>query len=122
MSQPKPTLVLGATPNENRYAFRATNMLLSAGHPVILVGNKSGSIQGNAILNEFPQNRDIHTITLYLGAPRQREYYDAILESGVQRIIFNPGTQNPELSTRAEKKGIECINACNLVMLATDQY
>ncbi len=122
MSQQKPTLVLGATPNENRYAYRATTMLIAANHPVFLVGNKTGNIQGVPVRNGFPDDETVHTITLYLGAPRQRNYYKPILKSGAQRIIFNPGTQNPELEELAKKEGIECVNACNLVMLATQQF
>lgn len=122
MSQIKPTLVLGATPKENRYAFRASRMLISAGHPVILVGNREGDIDREPIHTTFPKEVNIHTITLYLGAPRQREYYQEILNSGAKRIIFNPGTNNPELMTMAEKSGISCEVACNLVMLATNQF
>ena len=118
----KKTLILGASTNPERYAYKAAKMLLRNNHPIVLVGNKEGEIDGNTILLTFPKMEEIHTITLYLGVARQKEYYQDILESGVQRIIFNPGTHNDELIKMAVDKGIECESACTLVMLTTDQY
>ncbi|MFN9960216.1 MAG: CoA-binding protein, partial [bacterium] len=45
-----------------------------------------------------------------------------ILALHPRRIIFNPGTENPELEKLAASKGIEAVEACTLVMLATHQY
>ena len=118
----KTTLILGASANDNRYSYRAAQMLLAANHPIIMVGNKSGEINGHAILTSFPKDANIHTITLYLGAPRQKAYYEDILQSGAKRIIFNPGTINPELKQKAQEVGIYCEEACNLVKLATGQF
>ena len=39
-----------------------------------------------------------------------------------KRIIFNPGTENPEFEQMAEARGIEALEACTLVMLQTKQY
>ncbi|RME99658.1 MAG: CoA-binding protein, partial [Bacteroidetes bacterium] len=50
------------------------------------------------------------------------EYYDYILRLKPKRIIFNPGTENPELIHLAKAHGIEPDLACTLVMLATDSY
>jgi hypothetical protein len=39
-----------------------------------------------------------------------------------ERIIFNPGTENPILVQLAHAAGISTIEACTLVMLTTGQY
>jgi len=39
-----------------------------------------------------------------------------------KRIIFNPGTENQELKKLAEAQGIECLEACTLVMLSVGVY
>lgn len=122
MQQNKPTLVVGATPNPQRYAFIATNMLLDHHHDVVLFGIKKGEIRGLEIRNEWPENEVIDTITLYLGPQNQPQYYDRILASKPKRIIFNPGTENQELKKIAEEIGIECTYACTLVLLQTNQY
>lgn len=117
----KPTLVLGASANPERYAWKAAVMLLDYGHTIIPVGIKKGEIAEHPIQREFPAEAP-HTITLYLNALNQQPWYDAILNSGVQRIIFNPGTENGELQEAAEVRGIETLEACTLVLLRTGQY
>jgi hypothetical protein len=39
-----------------------------------------------------------------------------------KRIIFNPGTENPELQRMAIQAGIKPIEACTLVMLGVGNY
>ena len=118
----KKTLILGATTNPSRYAYLAANRLVNAGHQIINVGIKSGQVAGEPIQSFESFHLDIDTITLYLGLQNQKEYYKYILETNPKRIIFNPGTENPELEELAQKQGIEVIEACTLVMLATNQY
>jgi hypothetical protein len=83
---------------------------------------KLGEVAGVPI--EMPEtiHHDLDTITLYLGPDNQIPYYDYILKSKPDRIIFNPGTENPELEELATAQGIQCAEACTLVLLATGQY
>ncbi|WP_038032910.1 CoA-binding protein [Thermonema rossianum] len=123
----KKTLILGATPNLSRYAYIAASMLSQYGHPFVPVGIKKGEVFGQKILSKAEAEamlkpRDIHTITLYVNPLRQQEWYDFLLNLQPQRIIFNPGTENPALAERAQAQGIETVEACTLVMLRTGQY
>jgi len=118
----KKTLVIGASPNGERYSYKATAMLQEYGHEVIPVGIKEGKINGLDILVGKPKYDDIHTVTLYIGAQRQNEYYDYILSLKPKRLIMNPGTENMELKELAEKNGIDVQMACTLVLLRTSQY
>ena len=45
-----------------------------------------------------------------------------ILKLGPKRVIFNPGTENPELYKLLKYNGIAVEIACTLVLLATNQY
>lgn len=118
----KKTLVLGATPNSGRYAHMASERLAGKGHPIVNVGLKSGTVAGVPI--EKPENihNDIDTITLYVGPDNQPPLYDYILNTHPKRIIFNPGTENPELQQLANEKGIETQYACTLVLLSIGEY
>ncbi|MEM8526335.1 MAG: CoA-binding protein [Bacteroidota bacterium] len=116
------TLVLGASTNPSRVSYDAVHRLKNAGEEVIPLSNKKGEIADIPILNDTPELEGIDTITLYLNPQRQVFYYDYILSLKPHRIIFNPGTENPELSKLAREKGIETENACTLVMLATGTY
>jgi len=119
----KRTLVLGASPNPERYAFKATGMLTEHNHPVFPVGLRAGKIEGLAILTDTPPIENIDTVTLYVGPKNQPVYYDYILNVIVpKRIIFNPGTENDVLVKKAQKKGILTEEACTLVLLSIGNY
>jgi len=118
----KKTLVLGATNNPNRYAYRAAQSLLRHGHEIALVGIRKGEVAGQPIINDKKPVKDIDTVTLYVGPQNQPEWYDYILNLHPRRIVFNPGTENPELERLANKQGIQTLEACTLVMLATNSY
>jgi hypothetical protein len=38
------------------------------------------------------------------------------------RVIFNPGTENPELMEMLDAAGIPYLEACTLVMLRAGQF
>lgn len=122
MSSSKRTLIIGASENPERYANKAYHSLKNHGHPILMIGNKEGAIDGNKIVNGTPEFSDVDTITLYLNPKNQESYYNYILSLNPKRIIFNPGTENNELESLANQKGIETIQACTLVLLATGQY
>ncbi|UJH92395.1 CoA-binding protein [Antarcticibacterium sp. 1MA-6-2] len=118
----KKTLVLGASLNPSRYSNIAIKRLSSYKQPTVAVGLKKGEVSGVAITNEQQDFDDVHTVTLYLNPQRQKEYYDYILSLQPERVIFNPGTENPELYDLLRKNNIEIEVACTLVMLSTNQY
>ncbi len=122
MSSSKKTLVLGASTNQDRVSYEAVLRLSRAGHEVVPVGIREGEIEGYPILTGEPEIADVDTITLYLNPERQRAYTDYILGLKPKRIIFNPGTENPELIRQARQAGIETEIACTLVMLSLKQY
>src|SRR3978361_472467 len=118
----KKTLILGATPNEGRYANLAANRLVRSGHTIVNVGIKEGAVAGVPIEKAETIHDDIDTITLYVGPRHQEGLYNYILDTHPKRIIFNPGTENSELRRMANDKGIETEYACTLVMLSIGQY
>ena len=121
---PKKTVIIGATPNASRYAYTAAGMLTEYQHPIVPVGIKKGTVFDQAILDmrQEPAVEEVHTVTLYLGARHQPEWYDYILSLKPQRLIFNPGTENREFYQRATQQGIEAIEACTLVMIRAGTY
>lgn len=118
----KRTLIIGASPNTSRYANKAAFRLVNTGHKIVNIGIRKGEAAGVEIEEVGEVYPKIHTITLYIGKEHQPEYYDYILKTNPKRLIFNPGAENDELYELAEKAGIEAIEACTLVMLATNQY
>ena len=118
----KKTLVIGASVKQERYSYLAINRLVKHGFEVVALGLKTGEVAGITIDTELKLYENIHTVTLYINASVQKMYYDYILNIKPQRVIFNPGTENPELYKILEKNNILYEVACSLVLLSTNQY
>lgn len=116
------TLVLGASTNPARYSYLAINRLKNAGKEVVAIGNKPGKVSGIPINTGLLHIDGLNTITLYLSPENQKGYYEYIIGLKPKRVIFNPGTENPEFIKLLKQNGIDTEIACTLVLLATGQY
>ena len=118
----KKTLVFGTSLKTNRFSNLAFNRLLDHNIDTVAFGLKTGNIRGTLVATKLHDFRNIHTITLYIGSKRQPEYYGGLLKINPKRVIFNPGTENPELYKILKNNHIHVEVACTLVLLATNQY
>lgn len=118
----KPTVVIGASPNTDRYSYKATISLQNHQHTVFPIGIRPGKINNLEIITNKPALNDIDTVTLYVGPDNQPNWYEYILSLKPKRIIFNPGTENSEFEKIATDNQIEVLNACTLVLLSIGQY
>lgn len=122
MIKNKKTLVLGASTKPARYSFLAIEKLVEKGHSVLAIGQNAGEVAGIKIQTKAVPLKNIDTVTLYLNPLRQRDYYNYIVEAQPKRVVFNPGTENPEFYQLLKLNDIKVEIGCTLVMLATNQY
>lgn len=115
-------LIIGASTNPDRYAFIALSLLKKKGHEVFLKGNKVGIASGLPIHVDTNDFDHIHTVTLYVGPQNQQKLLEDLAQIKPERIIFNPGTENPKLYPEIEKLNIQVEEACTLVLLHTKQF
>lgn len=115
-------MIIGASSNSDRYAYKAAHRLTEKGHPIVNIGVKKGEVAGVVIEKPAQIFDDIDTITLYISSDIQKEYYDYIIKTKPKRVIFNPGTENKELEELLEANCIVYTEACTLVLLSTGQY
>ncbi len=115
-------VVLGASPNPNRYSYKAVSWLKKYGYDVIPIGIRDGQIDGLKIHHQLPKDTDIHTITIYLNPQRQQQYYEWIIDTKPQRVIFNPGSENPELEKLLDQNNIRFLHACTLTLLSIGMF
>ncbi len=118
----KNTLVFGASPNPSRYSYIAIERLVDQGFPTLAFGLRPGRVKGVQIQTSLKGIEQVHTLTLYMRPSRQRPFYEAILKMRPTRVIFNPGTENPEFYSLLRDAGIEVEVACTLVMLSMRTY
>lgn len=122
MSRPL-TLVLGASANPERVSYRALNQLHAHGQEIFAVGKRLGQVGSVAIHTDLDGlNLPVDTVSMYLNAQNQSDWAERILALKPRRIIFNPGSENPDLENAAKEAGIQTERACTLVLLATSRY
>lgn len=118
----KKTLVFGASLNPTRYSNFVIQKLVNQNIETTAFGLKEGVVAGVEISAELLAYNDIHTVTLYLNPKNQKGYYNYIVSLKPKRVIFNPGTENPEFYKILKENNISFEVACSLVLLSTNQY
>lgn len=108
------TIVFGFSDNPERYSYKAYHLLKEFNHDTIAFNPRLDD------LNTIPKEFD--TLTLYVNPELSSKFMEQILKLKFRRIIFNPGTENPEFAQKCSKLGIEVVEGCTLVMLRTDQF
>lgn len=108
--------------NTERYSNRAIKELREKNIETFAIGLKNGAVLDVKVEDEKKQFKDIDTVTLYLNPIRQKEYYDYVISLKPRRVIFNPGTENPEFLEILKKNNIETEVVCTLVLLSINQY
>ncbi|MCF6176177.1 MAG: CoA-binding protein [Victivallaceae bacterium] len=116
-------VVLGASKNPERYSNMAVKSLIEHGYNVIAVNPSGVEIHGIKPLRSLDEiTGTVDTLTMYINAARSSAIADSIINLAAKRIIFNPGTENPQLAEQCEATGIKPCLACTLVMLNTGQF
>jgi len=116
------TLVIGASTNPNRYSNIAIKRLRDKEISTLAIGLRAGKVLDVIVETEKKVFSNVDTVTLYLNPQRQEEYFDYIVSLHPRRVIFNPGTENPEFVKFLKDNTIESEVACTLVLLSTNEY
>ncbi len=116
------TLVFGASLKPNRYSNLVIRRLVAQGFETEAFGVHNGSVSGVQVTKKIDEITNIDIVTLYLNPELQKQYYQDILNLRPKKVIFNPGTENPELYDLLKANGIQGEVACTLVLLSTGQY
>ena len=100
----------------------AVKRLRRAGIALWAVGLRPGWIDDTPIHTSLPIDRQVHTVTLYVGPAGLESWMDRLLALEPRRIIFNPGTEHPAFAARASASGVEVVEGCTLDMLSAGTY
>ena len=122
-SAERSVVVLGASDNPERYSNKAVLLLKQHGYNVIPVNPKLTALEGLAVaprLEDVAQAVD--TVSVYVGPAVSSAMLAEIVALKPQRVIFNPGSENPELMELLVQQGIAVEPACTLVLLKTNQF
>lgn len=115
--------MVGASRKPDRYSNRAVRMLLQHGHEVVPVNPSASSIEGLAVVSRLEEvSGSVDTLTLYVAAEISSSLGSTIMRLHPDRVIFNPGAENPALQAKLDAEGIHTETACTLVLLSTNQF
>ena len=92
----KTTLVIGASTNKERYSNKCIRLLTEHKIKTYALGNREGNVYTIDIETGFPHFENINTVAVYLSPKNQEKYIDYLISLKPQRILFPPGTENPE--------------------------
>ena len=116
-------VVVGASVKPERYSYKAIKMLSEYGHNPIPVTPLAKEILGYRAFSTPSEIRaSVDTVTMYVGPERQTHLIDQIVSLRPKRVIFNPGTENPDHYSRIREAGVDVVEACTLVLLRTGQF
>ncbi len=119
-------IVLGASANPEKYSYKAVELLKAHGHEVFPVHPQAKEVAGVSVYKDLDaviaSGAVIDTMSLYVGPDISNTLKDKFLEIKPKRVIFNPGSENPDLEKILSTNGIQTLEACTLVMLKTGQY
>ncbi len=115
--------ILGASNKPERYSHQAVVLLAKKGHAVFPIHPALAEIDGHRVFKRLADvPAPLHTVTLYVSPALSTGLAAELLAAKPTRVIFNPGTENPELEDKLAAAGIAVIRACTLVLLRTGQF
>lgn len=121
-------LVLGASVKPARHSNQALVMLGDYGYPVIAVNPYHREIAGLRCLPSILEVEErVDTVTVYLNPTLLAAQVDALVALAPRRIVFNPGSvdsgaESATTLARLTEAGIDCLQACTLVLLRTSAF
>src|SRR4051812_5722770 len=98
MADKNKVAVLGASDKPDRYSNLLIRRLRAKGHEVFPVNPALSEIDGLPVfgtLQDLPPGIDV--LSIYMNAHRSDALAESILASGIPRVVFNPGAENPSL-------------------------
>ncbi len=116
-------VVVGASSKPERYSNRALRLLIQHGHDVVPINPTASLIEGRRVVPKLEElSGHVDTVTLYVSAERSSALEHTLTSLRPDRVIFNPGAENPALRATLEAQGIHTEEACTLVLLNTNQF
>lgn len=120
----KNVAILGMSENPDRYSYKAFFLLKDKGHHVYPISPKLTEFEGEKVYPSLSdlKGEGIDTLTVYVRAEISSGLSEEIKALRPKRVIFNPGSENANLSALLDQEGIAHEEACTLVLLNTNQF
>jgi uncharacterized protein len=112
----KTVAVIGASNDRVKFSNKAVRAYLQQGYTVFPVNPKEAAIEGvpawKSVL-DLPQRPQL--VSVYLPPPVLLKVLPDIATKGCDELWLNPGTESDEVLAKAERLGLNVIQACSIV-------
>jgi predicted CoA-binding protein len=108
--------IIGASSDRAKYGNKAVRAYLRQGWTVYPVNPKETQVEGLATfpaVTDIPG--DIDRASLYVPATVGVTLLEAIQEKRIPELWVNPGAESDELLEKAERLGLNTVQACSIV-------
>lgn len=114
----KTIAIIGASADRRKYGNKAVRAYVAEGYTVFPVNPNEITIEG---LRVYPSVADIpgevERVSLYLRPEAGLSVLDDIASKKPKEVFLNPGSESPELVARANRLGLNVIQACSIVAI-----
>ncbi|MEZ5046469.1 MAG: CoA-binding protein [Chitinophagaceae bacterium] len=103
--------LLGSSLKTGRPMSLVNNFFKNNGFQIALLNESS--LQHAASENSIGKNS---TLIIFLPAEEQKQFYHQIVSLKPQRVIFNPGSENPEFEQMLHSQQIKTLTGCSIAL------
>ena len=117
----KTWLLLVLLQSQTGTSYEAVRRLLDKGYNVFGVNPSLSPIQGlECVQNIYDITENIDFATIYVNPHISSTLglADMFIKKGIKRVIFNPGTENPDIAAKLRYHGIDVKEECTLIGLS----
>lgn len=114
MKQNELFVILGSSNNPQRPSYLADRLLRNKGYKTL---NIAGDTEMTSVADKGNWVNEEKTVAIFLKPNQQKKYYNYLLELNPSQIIFNPGTENEELTQMAKKRNIKVLSGCTISLV-----
>jgi uncharacterized protein len=114
----KTVAVIGASPHRHKFGNKALRAFRDAGYRVVPITPNYAEVEGErayASVLDYPDVIDL--ATMYVPPEVGEQVIDSLAQKGIGEVWFNPGSDAPEMLTRARALGIRPIQACSIISI-----
>jgi predicted CoA-binding protein len=108
--------IIGASNNRGKFGNKAVRAYLRQGFTVYPVNPRESEIEG---LKAYASIADVpvrpEQISVYVPPSVLLKLLPAIAAKGCDELWLNPGTESPEVLAKAERLGLNAIQACSII-------
>jgi predicted CoA-binding protein len=115
-SRMKTVAIIGASANRAKYGNKAVRAFLQQGYEVYPINPKAAEIEGLPVfksVTEIPVRPQM--VSVYVPPAVLLDILPAIAAKGCDELWLNPGAESYEVLAKAEKLGLNVIQACSII-------